>query len=146
MPKLVFPVLPDGLLVDVVIGLDGDRIADQIAAGQPVTPPLFTRGEVDTGTNITAVSAAILRRLGVSAHYQTTTLTVAGQLAVDVFAVSLGILNLGDPAGPQLVETKLPVMELTAALPQIEVLIGLDVLLGCRFLLDGPARQFSLEF
>ena len=45
MPKVVFPVLPDGLLVDVVIGLDGDTIAAQIAAGgDPPTSvmPLLT--------------------------------------------------------------------------------------------------------
>ena len=28
----------------------------------------------------------------------------------------------------------------------VDVLIGLDFLLGCKFLLDGPARQFSLEW
>ena len=37
MPTLDFSVLPDGLLVDAVIGLDGDTIAAQIAAGQPIT-------------------------------------------------------------------------------------------------------------
>ena len=45
MPKVVFPVLPDGLLVDVVIDLDGDTIAAQIAAeGDPQTSvmPLLT--------------------------------------------------------------------------------------------------------
>jgi hypothetical protein len=30
--------------------------------------------------------------------------------------------------------------------PQVEVLIGLDVLLGYPFLLNGPARRFSLNF
>ena len=36
---------------------------------------------------------------------------------------------------------------LVTALPQaIEVLIGLDVLRGCKFMLDGPANKFSLEF
>src|SRR5262245_60524398 len=113
MPKLVFPVLPDGLLVDVVIGLDGDTIAAQIAAGQAVTAPVLTRGEIDTGTNVTAVSASILRRLGVPVQYQTTTQTIAGQMSANVFKVSLGIRNLADPSGTQLVETKLTVMELT---------------------------------
>jgi hypothetical protein len=27
----------------------------------------------------------------------------------------------------------------------VEVLIGLDFLLGCKLVLDGPARAFSLE-
>jgi hypothetical protein len=37
-------------------------------------------------------------------------------------------------------------MELPALLPGADVLIGLDVLLTCKLILDGPARQFTLEF
>jgi hypothetical protein len=46
---------------------------------------------------------------------------------------------------PELVEPTLSIMELTTPLANIDALIGLDFLLGCRFLLDGPARIFSLE-
>jgi hypothetical protein len=145
MTKLSFPVLPDGLIVDVVIGLDGDTTTAQIAAGQPVTRPILTRGEIDTGTNITAVNAAILQRLGVPHQFQTTTQTAAGLLTVDVFKVSVGVRNLANPTSGTLVVSKLLVMELTTALQQVEVLIGLDFLLGCRFELDGPGLQFSLE-
>jgi hypothetical protein len=28
----------------------------------------------------------------------------------------------------------------------VEVLVGLDVLLDCRFLIDGPGRQFVLDW
>ena len=95
---------------------------------------------------MTAVSAAILQRLGVPVQFRATTQTAAGQLAVDVFKVSVGIRDLADPTATELVESNLPVMELTTAYRKIEVLIGLDILLGYRFLLEGPARQFSLEF
>src|ERR1700757_152145 len=111
MPKLAFPVLPAGLLVDVVIGLDKDTIAAQIAAGQPVTAPLLVRGEIDTGTNVTAVSASILRGLGVPVKYATPTHTAAGQVTANVFKVSVGIRNVADPAGDELVEAALSVME-----------------------------------
>src|SRR5258708_2494370 len=67
MAKLVFAFLPDGLAVDVLIGLDGATLTAQVASGQALTHPIFTRGEIDTGSNITAVSTAILQRLGVSA-------------------------------------------------------------------------------
>jgi hypothetical protein len=146
MPKLVFPVLGDGLLVDVVVGLDRATTLGQLGAGQPITAPICARGEIDTATNIAAVRAAILQRLAVPLQYQTTTQTAAGPLAANVFEVSLGIRDFRDPASPELVEPTLPVMELKAALPVVEVLIGLDILLGCKFLLDGPGGQFSLEF
>jgi hypothetical protein len=144
MPKLVFSVLPDGLRVDVLIGLDGDTTAAQLAAGQPITAPTPARGEIDTGSNMTGVSAAILHRLGVPIQYQATTQTASGPLAVNVMLVSVGVRDFGDPAGPELVEPTLHVMELTTPLA-VDVLIGLDFLLGCKFVLEGPARRFSLE-
>ena len=58
MSKLVFPVLADGLRVDGLIGLDGATIVALLAAGQPIPAPLSARGEIDTGSNVTAVSAA----------------------------------------------------------------------------------------
>jgi hypothetical protein len=146
VPKLVFPVLSDGLLVDVLVGVDRATTLRQLAAGQPITAPICARGEIDTATNVTAVSAAILRRLGAPLHYQTTTQTAAGPLTANVFGVSVGIRDFRDPASPEMVEPTLPVMELTAALPVVDVLIGLDMLLGCKFVLDGPGAQFSLEF
>ena len=38
----------------------------------------FARGVIDTGSNVTAVSAAILQRLAIPIQYQTTTQTVSG--------------------------------------------------------------------
>jgi hypothetical protein len=38
------------------------------------------------------------------------------------------------------------VMEMPSPIPGVDVLIGLDVLLDCKLLLDGPARSFTLEF
>jgi hypothetical protein len=147
MARLVYPVHADGLLVDVLIGLRGASMATQLAAGQPITAPLRARGALDTGTDITIVSAAILQRLAVPASSQGSTQTVTGSLSAQLFRVSVGVTDFGVPHAPELVEANLLVMGLVTTLPQpIEVLIGLDILLGCRFVLDGPGRQFSLEF
>jgi hypothetical protein len=146
MPKLEFPVLSEGLLVDVLIGLDGATTTALVAAGQALAAPIRARGEIDTGCNVTAISAALLRRLGVPVQFRSTSQTASGSVAVDVFKVSLGVRDLGDPTGLELVESTLPVMELTTPLGTVEVLIGLNFLLGCKFLLDGPALKFSLEF
>jgi hypothetical protein len=45
-----------------------------------------------------------------------------------------------------LTRSDLVVMELTDAIPDVDVLIGLDIFLDCRLLLDGPGRQFTLDF
>src|SRR5207249_2622693 len=138
MPRLVYPVLPDGLLVDVVVGLRRLTTANLLAAGQPITRPVCARGVIDTGSDRTVVSAAILQRLGVAASHQGSTQTITGSLSVQLFKVSVGVTDFGDPTAPELVEPDLLVMELVTALPvKIEVLIGLDILLGCKFLLEG---------
>ena len=145
MAKLVFPVDPDGLLVDVLIGVDGDTTAAQLAAGQPITAPVRACGAIDTGSNVTAVSSVILQRLGIPIQYQTTTQTASGSLSVRVAKASVGIRDFRDPASPELVEPTLSVMELITPLPKVEGLIGLDFLLSCTFVLEGLARRFSLE-
>jgi hypothetical protein len=147
MARLVYPIDPDGLFVDVVVGLRGLTTTRLVTAGQPITAPGAARGAIDTGSDVTAVSAAILQRLGLAASYQKTTQTVSGQLTVQMFVVSIGMTNFSDPAAPELVESDLTVMELVTVLPnKIEVLIGLDVLRSCRFVLDGPGGWFSLDF
>ena len=77
--------------------------------------------------------------------YQTSTLTASGKVPVNMYQVSIGIRDARDPAGPELVESSVSVLQLPSALPGIDVLIGLDFLLNCKFLLDGPMREFSLE-
>jgi hypothetical protein len=93
------------------------------------------------------VSAALRQRLGIPASYRKTTQTAGGALGVQLFVVSVGITHFRDPAAPEPVEPDLTVKELVTVLPHsIEVLIGLDLLRGCEFLLKGPAGWLSLEF
>jgi hypothetical protein len=147
MPKLTYPVQPDGLICDVLVGLDGKTTTTLVATGQPIHPPILCRGLIDTGTDITSIASAVLRRLGLNTpSVQMTTQTVSGPAHVDLFEVSVNVLDLGNPSGPKLVLPTLRIMELPTVLPNLDVLIGLDILLTLRLLLDGPGRQFLLDF
>ncbi len=145
MAQLTSPIAPDGLCVDVRINLDGAAIRSLLAAGQPMPTSFQGRGLLDTGTDMTAISAPILHGLGVPIFGQAQTQGLTGPVAVRVFKVSLCILNLNQPQSPWLVLTDLLVTELPSALP-VDVLIGLDVILGCRLIVDGPGRHFTLDF
>jgi hypothetical protein len=145
MPKLAFPVTTAGLAVPVLIGLDGQTTTVLRSAGQPVRPPVLARGLLDTGSNITAIAASVLQQLGLAPTTTGTTQTVSGAVAVDLFTVSLSIADLSRPSNAWLTHADLLVMELAAILPDADVLIGLDLLLKCRLVLDGPPRQFTLE-
>ena len=144
---MTFPIQPDGLLCDVLVGLDGQTTTRLHAAGQAILPPVRCRGLIDTGTDVTCVAPAVLRRLGLNnpAH-RTKTHTVSGVAAVDLFEVSLSVADLANLPGPMLVLPSLQVLEVPGTLPNLDVLIGMDVLLTARLLVDGPGRTFTLDF
>lgn len=147
MATLNFPIQSDGLICDVLIGLDGQTTAALAAAGQPIRAPILCRGLIDTGTDITCVNSAVLRRLGLNKpSVQATTQTVSGPAQVDLFEVSVNVLDLHHPSGPKLIFPTLRIMEPPQPLSNLDVLIGLDVLLTAHLFLDGPGRLFTLDF
>ncbi len=147
MVLLAFPVTPAGLAVPVWIGLDGQATAALLAAGLPIPAPVQARGLIDTGSDVAVVASSILQQLGVPLAAATSTHTAAGQIQVNLCAVSLSVTDPAQPAGsPWLTHPGLLVMEAATILPNADVLIGLAILLDCKMLLDGPARRFTLEF
>jgi hypothetical protein len=145
MAQLTFPIVSRELKLRVLIGHNRPALARLIAAGQ-LPAPVWTKGVLDTGTNITCVTPAVLQSLGLRSTTRTRTHTVGGRAGVRLFRVSVSIPPRGNVAGPMLNEPNLKVMEMPAPIPGVEVLIGMDLLLNCRLIVDGPARQFSLEF
>lgn len=147
MPKLTFPLQSDGLICDVLIGLDGRATTALAISGQPILAPIRCRGLVDTGTDVTCVASAVLRQLGLNVPiFKSKTRTTTGTAPVDLFEASVGVLDLHNLSGPTLVLPDVLVMELSTPLTNIDVLIGLDVLLTARLVLDGPRQIFTLDF
>jgi hypothetical protein len=146
MPQLTFPIPSGELTLLVMVGHNQKALAALIAAGQPLPPPIWTKGVVDTGTNVTCVTPAVLQQLGLTSTGQGSSQTAGGLAAVNLFEVSLSIPSPGNDPGSMLTRLDLMVMELPSPIPGVDVLIGLDILLECKMLLDGPARRFTLEF
>jgi hypothetical protein len=146
MPSLTFPISPAGLIVPVWIGLDRKESMQLHAAGQPIPPPVRARGELDTGSNTTAVASWILQQLGIPKKLTVSSHTAAGVISVTLSEVSLSITDLSQAGSPMLTRPTLVVSELAAVLPDADVLIGLDVLLQLKLVVDGPAGRLTLEF
>jgi Aspartyl protease len=146
VPHLTFPRSPAGLTLTVVIALNANELAKRRAAGSLIPPPLSATAIIDTGSDASSVDGALLRQLGLTAVSHTSTRTVAGQVPVDLFEVSLSIFGPQSTAGPVLVRPQLVVAELPQPLPGIDVLIGMDLLSDCLLIVDGPGRQFTLAF
>jgi hypothetical protein len=146
MARLTFPIQQNELKLAAVINLYGPALAKLRAAGQPLPAPVWAKGIVDTGSSITCVTAAIVQKLGITEIAKTQTQTAGGPVTVRLYEVSLSIPPAGNLPGPLLTRSDLIVMELIDPPPDVEVLIGLDILLDCQLFLDGPGRQFTLDF
>jgi hypothetical protein len=144
MATLTFPVDPAGLLVDVAVNLEGALLVP-LRSGGGGPSPVQGRGLIDTGSDVSAVALPILQRLAIPPVQRTTTQSIGGSLPVNLYRVSLHILDARNIGQPWLSQPALLVMELAYGFP-FDALIGLDVLLTCKTLVDGPARRFTLEF
>jgi hypothetical protein len=78
MPQLVFPIVADGLCVDVLVNLDAATLVPLRSSGTGPSP-VPGRALIDTGSDITAVSLLILQQLGVPVSQQSTTQALGGK-------------------------------------------------------------------
>jgi hypothetical protein len=146
MAQLTFGISTGELTLTVMVGHCHKDLAALKASGGPLPMPLWATGVVDTGSTASCVAPALLQRLGIPSAGQGTSHTTAGSASVNLFEVSLSIPPAANAQGSMLTRDNLLVMEMPSTIPGVEVLIGLDILLDCKLLLDGPGRQFTLEF
>lgn len=144
MPHLTLAGHPDGWVLPVVIGVNGQTTAALVAAGRPVPPPRTIRALLDTGTDITGLAAPVLSRLGLGPVRQHTTQTISGPLSIQVFEVSLSVPPVPPQRGPLLVLDQLLVMGLPTPPPGIDALLGRDVSNQLLLILDGPRQEFTI--
>jgi hypothetical protein len=136
---------PDGLALDVMIGLNGQSIANLVAAGQLPPSPLLLHALIATGSDATCVASRVLVHFGLGSVFATTTQTISGSLPVNLYEVSLTIPRSGALTGPLLVEDQLLVMELVQPPANFEVILGLDVIRQLLLISDGPRSEFTLS-
>jgi hypothetical protein len=144
MPQLTFPLVADGLVVDVLVNLDVSALLPLYASGQSPSP-LAGKGVIDTGSNISGLSPTLLQQVGGPSIGTTSTVGIGGSYPVKLYRVSLHICDLRNPSVPWFSHLGLVVMDLPPWMSH-EALIGRDVLLRCKTTVDGPAGKFSLEF
>jgi len=129
-----------------MIGLNDSETIKRHAAGQPIPSPVMTRGVIDTGSDVSVVARRIVAQLGVPSAAFRTTQTVVGAVNVALVKVSLSLFGPVPLSPPMLTRENLIVMELPSPLPNIEVLIGRDVLSQCLLIDDEPGGRFTLAF
>jgi hypothetical protein len=145
MATLTFPIVINELCVDVRINLPAPELMALRAANRPTPTSVVRTGNIDTGSNITGVSAAVLRQLALAPVRNSNTQGIGGSTAVNLYHVSLSVCDAVQPPSSWFTHPDLLVMELPPGTP-VDVLIGMDVLIQCRLTVDGPAGVFTLDF
>jgi hypothetical protein len=144
MPHTRYSRTADGMVLDVLVGLDGQRMAGLVAAGQPLPPPLLVRAQIDSGSTISCIATRVVAHFNLARFQGHTTQTIAGSSNVNLYEVSLSIPRSASLPAPLLVEDRLVVMELPHPLANVEALIGLDLLDKLLLINDGPRGDFTL--
>lgn len=145
MPQLSFPIAAAGLVVDVLVNVEAAVLLALHAHGRS-GPPIERTGEIDTASNISGVCPSIIKSLGLSpVGPPSTTIGIGGPITVNLYRISLHIRDASAPHLPMLTLPSLLVMELPPG-PTCDVLIGMDVLMHCKLVVDGPRKLFSVEF
>jgi hypothetical protein len=146
MPRLTFPIDPDGLILRAMLGPEQKIVQSLQAQGQPLPPWLHARALLDTGTTITAVAPRLLTALGVARGPTVSTQTAAGSATVSLYAISFSIYDPAAPAGTNLTRDTWEVTDMPQNLPDIDVLFGMDLVREIILTADGPAQTFTLDF
>jgi hypothetical protein len=144
MSQLTFPITPDGLVVDVLVNHEAAVLIALRASGE-LCPPIETTGLIDTASNVSGVSPAIVSQLGLPFVGSATTTGIAGTVSVQLYRVSLHVRNARFLTLPMLTIPSLLVMELPPG-PTCDVLVGLDVIRECKLIVEGRGGFFTLEF
>jgi hypothetical protein len=145
MPILTLPLLSDGAIVDLLIGVSRAKAVALAADKQPIPIPVQIRALIDTGCSGTCVEGEVLRSLGLIPINKTQVLTATtGQTPeiVDLYDASLAILH------PQLnmIFAPTPIMECKPLGRSYRCLLGRDLLAHCILSYNGTATTFTLAF
>jgi len=149
MPHITMPIERNCCYVNLVVG-PGVLLRNAMAAAKlPPIKPLVCRGLLDSGATCTAVDPTVLAKVAfpknkVPVHTPSTGATphMANVCDVGLYLHHPGHQDL--EGSHYTLGQELAVTESTLLPMGIEVLIGMDVLSRCLFLVDGPGQKFTL--
>jgi hypothetical protein len=146
MPILRGHLISGLALVDVLVGPTPGQVRVLRQAGSPIPQPVAARAVIDPAAALSSVDVQILSSLGStdvgSIIILTTTTGAAGSLQ-DQYEVSL---EVPFPGGAALRVSSLLVLGSQVRATGSDMLLGTDVLRYCRFVYDGRAGTYELEF
>jgi hypothetical protein len=105
------------------------------------------RAILDSAADICVISPSVIAHFQLVPHSQTSNRTTGGSAPVNVYSVGLILTGPDGTNGPVLVREPHLVMGASQAFSDtVDLIVGLDILLDCLLVLNGPAKTFTLAF
>jgi hypothetical protein len=152
MPLMVVPLLPDGALVNVMVGLSGPDVRTLRQAGKPIPGPIAARAILDTGANATCLDPGVLTSLVQAVGLKPVRFLLANVPALGgvgwsaEYALSLPVVHPSGQPRDNRTWQEHPVVEQPLAQLGYQVLLGRDLLDDCLFVYNGPDGSFTLAY
>ena len=148
MPIITGEIVRDGAIIDVLIGVSGNRQSRLLSVGFRVPATIPVRAVIDTGSHLTGLMPSVFRALEIQPFrylpIRTPSTKPDSPHWCDQYDVSLTLVS-GE------VLKYLPSVHAIASEDfdeeeGVQALIGRDVLDLCVFSYYGPHQKFSLAF
>lgn len=133
-------LIPEGPVIDVLIGLPGSLMDTLRAQNRPVPSPVQVKALIDTGASSSVVQPSVIQQLGLQAigvvgvNTPSCANVQCGQYHAGIFIQTIGRVDL------------MSVIEAPLQGQNIQCLIGRDFLQYGMLIYNGPEKQFVLAF
>jgi hypothetical protein len=148
MPQLTGTLLPEGAIIDALIGVNRTEVMRLRRALKPIPPPKQIRALVDSGAEVTCLDPDIINDLALPwfGPIPANISTLTGWTLTSLYRADLTILHPSGQPSENFVVSDLAICEVALSPLNYHALIGRDILDQVRFTYDGPARGFTLDW
>lgn len=140
---------PDGATVEVAVGVGRTIRNALLAAHRPIPQPVQLTALIDTGADVSCIDSAALGQIALQrrrAFLRINAPGTAGFPYQPAYFAGITILHPSGQAAKNLVVHDILMADLPLRMLGYRLLLGRDALANCRFVYDGPALTFALEY
>jgi hypothetical protein len=148
MPQIAGPLVPEGAIIGILVGLSRSDVLNLRLALGPVPQPMQLRALVDSGADVTCLDPSVIQALALPwdrpalANMPAT----VGLMPSSLYRAGVNLVHSSGNTKLDFVAADLLICELPLGLLGYDAVIGRDILDRLRFLYDGPGRSFSLDY
>jgi hypothetical protein len=144
MGRMTLPFSSNEIRIPVLVSWHTVRVEEGIVSRHTV-PVAWRNAVLDTGSNITIISNQLVKELDLERTDNRESQTAGGVQTVALYRVSLGLQPIFGLTETVILSDNIFVAVFPEDIPDVDVLLGLDVVSRVRITIDGPASVVTIE-